>query len=52
MRAEFLGEQSAQLTAFAKTVERSDGTTMYDAFEDWARQKHAKLTRQDEPVGK
>lgn len=52
MRAEFLGEQSAQLTAYAKTVKRSDGTTMHDAFEDWARQKHAKLTRQGQPVGR
>lgn len=52
MRAEFLGQQSAQLTAYAKTVKRSDGTTMHEAFEDWAREKHAKLTRQGQPVGK
>ncbi len=52
MRAEFLGQQSAQLTAFAKTVKRSDGTTMYEAFEEYARKKHAKLTRQGQPVGR
>lgn len=52
MRAEFLGEQSAQLTAFAKSRKRPDGSTMLDDFEDWARAKHAKLTRQRQPVGK
>ncbi|PRI12128.1 hypothetical protein B4915_03480 [Leucobacter massiliensis] len=52
MRAEFLGEQSAQLTAFAKSRKRPDGTTMLDDFEDWARAKHAKLTRQGQPVGR
>lgn len=52
VRAEFLGDQSAQLTAFAKSVKRPDGTTMHDAFEDWARQKHARLARQGQPVGR
>lgn len=52
MRAEFLGQQSAQLTAFAKSRKRPDGTTMLDDFEDWAREKHAKLARQSQPVGK
>lgn len=52
MRAEFLGQQSAQLTAFAKSRKRPDGTTMLNDFEDWAREKHAKLARQSQPVGK
>ena len=52
MRTEFLGQQSAQLLAYAKTVKRADGTTMHEAFEKWAREKHAKLTRQGQPVGK
>lgn len=52
MRAEFLGPQSAQLTAFAKSRKRPDGSTMLDDFEDWARKKHTRLTRQSQPVGK
>lgn len=52
MRAEFLGEQSAVMTKYLKRMRRNDGTTMFDDFERFAREEHAKLTRQGQPVGR
>ena len=52
MRAELLGEQSAVMTKYLKRMRRNDGTTMFDDFERFAREEHAKLTRQRQPVGK
>ncbi len=52
MRAEFLGEQSAVMTKYLKRMRSKDGTPMLDDFERFAREEHAKLTRQGQPVGR
>lgn len=52
IRGEFLGEQSGVMTKYLKRMRSKDGTTMFDDFERFAREEHAKLTRQGQPVGR
>lgn len=52
MRTEFLGQQSAVMTKYLKRMRSKDGSTMFDDFERFSREEHAKLTRQGQPVGR